>query len=496
MQIFRTVADYTFGQADIIRKAMSKKQAGKIEQERNTFLAKAAEKGIDEIAASELFEELVGFCKYAFNKSHAASYAYVTYRTAYLKCHYPKEYMASLLTSVIGDEDKVVMYSEECKRMGIEILPPQINESGGDFRVVGDNIRFPLLAIKNVGKNFVEDVVNTRKKGLFTSFEDFVGRMRESDLNKRQIESLIKVGCFDFAGVYRSQLLAVYEKLIEGISETNRKNALGQLDFFSVDPDNSVAESQSYKYPEISEFAAKEKLLYEKECTGFYFSGNLLDDYSRHEADLQCVSIKSVVESFDVSDGDEIVYGTKAFRDGQKIRICGIVNDIVSKNTRKGDKMCFLTVEDRNKKIEVVVFPSVLEEYGYMLTRDSVLAVYGEISARVENEVKIIMNRSEILKNNDIYISAPKPEPKKADFIGTPKPPKSRILYLRVEDMECKAFKKAVNLLEIFEGNTKVVFYDSSKKVYVAANGRSVDLSDKIIGFFSELLGKDNVILK
>ena len=494
MQIFRTVADYSFGQADIIRKAMSKKKAGVIEKEKSTFLSKAAEKGINEADATELFEELIGFCKYAFNKSHAASYAVVTYRTAYLKTHYPKEYMASLLTSVIGDEDRVVIYAEECKRLGISLLPPHINESYGYFRVVGDNIRFALLALKNVGRTFVEDVVSERRNGEFASFENFINRMRESDLNKRQIEALIKVGCFDYTGIFRSQLLAVFENMIDNVAETNRRNAIGQLDFFSVDNENDTELNDSYEYPNINDFDSKEKLLYERECAGFYFSGNLLDDYTNHEKALKCVPIKSIIDSFDVSDGEDIIEGTGEFKDRQKISVCGIVTKIVEKTTRKGDKMCFVTIEDRTKQIEVIVFSSVLEEYGYMITLDNVVAFYCEISARGEGEVKLILQKAEILKPNSQYKHIEAESPKKESDIKATN--KEKTLFLRVSSVESEQFKKALNLIEIFEGGTKVVFYDASQKNYISSKGCSVDLSGNILRFFFELLGKENVIIK
>ncbi len=492
MQIFRTVADYTFGQADIIRKAMSKKQAGKIEQEREKFLGKATEKGINISDAEELFEELVGFCKYAFNKSHAASYSVVTYRTAYLKCHYPKEYMASLLTSVIGDENKVVAYSEECKRMGIMLLPPDINESKGYFRVVGNNIRFALLALKNVGRNFVDDVVRERANGEFTSFENFVNRMRESDLNKRQIETLIKVGCFDFSNIYRSQLLSCYENIIESVSKSNRQNAFGQLDFFSIDSGENNYDSSSYKYPDIQEFDIKEKLLYERECAGFCFSGNLLDNYSNHEKYLKAVAIERILNSFDKTDSEDVIVGTKEFSDRQRVCVCGIVSSVVEKKTRKGDKMLFVTLEDRTANIEIIVFSNSLEEYGYLLTLDNLVAVQGEISARNENEAKLILQKVDVLQSNDCFVEPKVQQPSAQYNVKRAE----KVLYLKVENTECEKFKKALNLLEIFEGNTKVVFYDASKKQYLAANGRNVELSEKTYRFFVDLLGENNVLTK
>lgn len=493
MQIFRTVADYSFGQADIIRKAMSKKQAGKIEQERDRFLEKATEKGIDPACSSELFEELVGFCKYAFNKSHAASYSVVTYRTAYLKCHYPKEYMASLLTSVIGDEEKVSLYSEDCKKMGINILPPDINESKGYFNVVGDNIRFALLALKNVGRNFVDDVVIERKNGKYTSFENFISRMRESDLNKRQIETLIKAGCFDFSKVYRSQLMACYEKIIENECESSRRNAAGQLDFFSFDSGGETSENTGFKYPDINEYNVKEKLLYEKEVSGFYFSGKLLDNYSNNEKGLKSVPIQRILRSFDKTDGEEITEGTHEFSDRQRITVCGIITKTVDKSTRKGDKMRFVTVEDRNAQIEVIVFPAALENYGYMLTQGNIIGAYGEISSKgVDNDVKLILQKLTVLRPNDEYT-----EPRQSEELPTKETnKKEKTLYLKVDKKGSELFNKAMNLVEIFEGRAKVIFYDSEQKQYIAVNGRGVELSEKTLSFFKELLGNENAVVK
>ncbi len=498
MQIFRSIADYSFGRADIIRKAMSKKQAGKIEEEKETFIEKALEKGIEFDAANELFDELAGFCKYAFNKSHAASYAVVTYRTAYLKCHYPKEYMASLLTSVIGDESKVILYTEECKKRRISVLPPDINESGGSFNVAGENIRFPLLSIKNVGRTFVDEVVKERENGKFSSFEDFVRRMCNSDLNKRQIEALIKSGCFDYSGIYRSQILSVYESIIDSVIESNKKNATGQLDFFSVDTKVEENALSLYKYPNIKEFELKEKLLFEKECTGFYFSGNLLDNFSKHEKALNSVSINNIINSFDLSLDDEISEGTNEFSDRQRVCVCGIITKITDKTTRKGDKIAFVTIEDRSRQIELVVFSSVLEKYGYMLTLDNIIGAVGEISAKGDNEVKLVLKDVEVLKPNSEYSeNLSLPQKNAVSEISKSKNEyKIPTLFLRVENIECEKFKKAVNLLEIFSGATEVVFFDASSRKYIKAKGREVDLTRGVISFFEQLLGKENVILK
>lgn len=495
MQVFRTVAGYSYGQADIIRKAMSKKQRDKLKKHREGFIRGAEEKGVPQNSAEELFEEMEGFAKYAFNKSHAAAYAVVTYRTAYLKCHYPKMYMASLLTSVIGYTEKIAEYIEDCKKMGIGVLPPDINHSCGAFVPEGENIRFALLALKNVGRSFVDVLVNEREYGDYKSFDDFIRRMRDSELNKRQIEYLIKAGCFDSTGLFRSQLLGTYEHIIDRELAESRKNAAGQLDFFSVELPDGSPETETYHYPKLPDLSSKEKLMYEKECAGFYYSGHMLDDYSLHEQSLKPASVSAVISSFDTGDGDDMTEGSGEYSDGQTVTLCGIVTNKTLKNTRKGEGMAFVMLEDRYASIEAVVFPSVLEKYGYMLSIDSAVALNGNISNRSDGNAKLLLRGAVPLIPNAEF-SRRQSDMSHINTERNAEKPHEKVLYLRVDDMECDVFKKAVNLLEIFEGNTRVVFYDRKNGNYVRANGRSADISDRILRFFSELLGSDNVIYK
>ena len=234
-------------------------------------------------------------------------------------------------------------------------------------------------------------------------------------------------------------------------------------------------------------------MLYEKEVSGFYFSGNLLDNYSNNEKSLRAVSIQRVLKSFDKTDGEELTEGTHEFADRQRITVCGMITKTVDKSTRKGDKMRFVTVEDRNAQIELIVFPKTLDEYGYMLTQGNIIGAYGEISSKGgDNEVKLILQKLTVLKSNEEYVEQISPVVDQAKT----EPPKEKTLYLRVDKRGSTLFKKAMNLVEIFEGKTKVIFYDSEQKQYIAVNGIGIDLSEKTVSFFKELLGEQNVILK
>lgn len=494
MQIFRKVAGYSFAKADIIRKAMSKKQTGKIESEKETFVKNATERGVPENDAVELFNNMVGFSKYAFNKSHTASYAVVTYRTAYLKRHYPGEYMASLLDSCIGNDEAIAIYKDECARMGLRLLPPDINESGDRFKFDGECIRFPLLALKNVGRTFVVSVVKERENGPYRSFEDFLRRMTPSDLNKRQIESLIKAGCFDSTGVFRSQLLLCYEYLIDKTVENGRKNADGQLDFFSVDGGTEKNDEQGYEYPPVPELGVKEKLAFEKSVANLYFSGHLLDGYSENERDLAPASVKDVRESFDTETGDEIIEGTGEYSDRQKVVLCGIIRLVTVKLTKAKEKMAFVRIEDRYSSMEAIVFPKVYAKCAPYLTEDSAVALTGELQARSDEEVKLITSDAFPLVPDGEYERKTKNEPSSAP--SSIQSPAVKTLYLRLPDLEGDKYRKALNLISIFDGQTPVVLYDSRKGSYVRLKGRGVAYSERVQSFFDEILGSENAVYK
>jgi DNA polymerase-3 subunit alpha len=270
MSICREVAGFSFGHADVVRRAMAKKKSELLNAERDAFINGAIERNIDEQAAKKLFEDLTSFANYAFNKSHATAYAIISYRTAYLKKHYTAEYMSALLTSVQDNLTKLAEYIAECSKMGIKVLPPDINASGMYFTPKDNTIVFGLLALKNVGRQFVNLIINERARKPFLDFEDFLNRMSEYDLNRKMIETLIKSGAFDRLGTFRSKLLASFDNLITILNEKNRNNISGQLDMFSsfIDGGARTEDTRAFEYPDIPEYPLKELLILEKESSG------------------------------------------------------------------------------------------------------------------------------------------------------------------------------------------------------------------------------------
>ena len=485
MQIFREIAGYTFGHADIVRRAMSKKKASVLLAERETFVSGALERGIDKAVAEQLFSDMESFANYAFNKSHAAAYAVISYRTAYLKQHYPKEYLSALLTSVLGNQSKVAEYISECASRGICVLPPDINESRMYFAVSGKDIRFGLLAIRNVGKQFLAQILNERRSAPFASFEDFINRMGGGDLNKRMVESLIKAGAFDRLGVYRSRLLAVYERLIDQAAEKGRNNLAGQLDMFSM-PGPVVAESSYFSYPELPELTVREKLMMEREATGMFFSGQLLDSYSRHLATISTVPVASFAG--EESDAE----------DRKPVTVAGMITSVTVKNTKNGDRMAFFSLEDQMGEVECVVFAKKFEHTAHLIRSDLAVCVSGNLSVREEEKPKILVNQMEELVENSAFREPPKTTAEQTVQVSR-KPETVRSapkrLFLRLPDREDLLWKKARNLIEIFEGGFPVAFYDAAEKQY-DFQMPSVELSAYLLGELRALLGEENVILK
>ncbi len=483
MSIFRQLAGYTYGHADIVRRAMSKKKVSVMEAERRSFIDGTAEKGIDAETANSLFDQMASFANYAFNKSHAAAYALISYRTAYLKAHYPQEYFSALLTSVLDSQGKVAEYIGDCERRGIHVLPPDINKSNMYFHVSGNDIRFGLVALKNVGRQFVASIISERNKRPFNSFEDFVQRMYGNDLNKRMLETLIKSGSFDNLGVYRSRLLAAYEKMLEGLANRNRSNLLGQLDMFSAMSGSAQAASAAFEYPNIPEFSVKDLLMQEKEAGGMYFSGHILDSYSRH-----IENIKHTPLSEFASDDD----GDAPFKDRQKVTVIGVISSVSTKTTKKEERMAFFNLEDKYSTLGCIIFPSQFAKFSSLIHVDIAVAVEGNVTFRDEDEIEIIVSNVTPLTENSLYIDEPKREVKSPEPAPQNKPKK---LYLRVPSRNSDEFKKAVNLVDIFDGSTPVVFYSADTSSYFSYS-RGINISDYVAEELSHLLGGKNVILK
>ncbi len=483
MQICRELAGFSYGRADLVRRAMSKKKADVMEQERQHFIyglydedgtcrvKGCVHNGVSEQTANEIFDEMSGFASYAFNKSHAAAYAVVAYQTAYLKCHFPKQFMAALLTSVLDSTTKVTGYIEECARLKIPVLPPDIAESGMGFTVSEQGIRFGLLAVKNLGRSVIAEVIRERETAPFRSFSDFCERMHGRDLNRRAMESLIKCGAFDRMNPNRRQLLAGYESISSSLDAVRQKNLEGQLGFFDTMED---APKQEYEFPPMEDFPPMERLNLEKEVTGMYLSGHPLGEYTDLIPKLGTAKIAHVA---------------REEYDNQRVEILGIVSARQSKATRAGDTMAFLTVEDTTGSMEALVFPKVLQRYGQLCTVGSVVVLSGRISVREDEEAKLLC---ECVWTVEERLSGRK-APEKTDLPAKGKRPG---LYLKVPARQCKEMDKAQILLEIFEGETPVyVFFQDTQKVSRAPRSLWTDVNDVLLGQLKEVLGEQNVKL-
>jgi len=487
MSIFREIAGYSYGHADIVRRAMAKKKADVLEAEREGFVEGAAKNGIDRDKAEKLFEDMSSFANYAFNKSHAAAYAVISFRTAYLKAHHRGEYMAALMTSVLGNLPKLAEYISECNKAGIQVLAPDINRSEMYFTPSDGNILFGLLALKNIGKQFIEKIIEERERAPFEGFEDFVTRMAEYDLNKRMVEALIKSGAFDRLGVTRRSLLASYEKLIDSVAEKNRNNISGQIDIFSMVTDEEPI-GESFVFPDLPEFSLKEKLMLEKECSGMYFSGHMLDSYSENIKDMVLNTIAEISE-----DGEAA--------DRKAVKIAAIVSGVTVKTNRKGEKMAFIAVEDRYGEAECIAFSTQYSKLSHLLRVDSALLISGNLTLREDEAPKIIVSDlRELIENSEyekIRLSKEvKKEEKKTEEKAEEKPTeRPKRIFLRVPDMKGDGYLKAYNLAGIFEGETEVVFYDTSERKYISA-GIGANITPYFLSELKRLLGEENVVLK
>ena len=485
MQIVRDLAGYSMGRSDLVRRAMSKKKASVMEQERQNFIHGiidaegnilvngAVRNGVGEAAANKIFDEMMDFASYAFNKSHAAAYAVVAYQTAWLKCYYPVEFMAALLNSFLGSSGKVSQYVHECKAMNIEVLSPDINESDIKFTVVNGKIRFGLAAVKNVGENAVRSIILERENnGSFKSFRDYCERMDGRDINKRCVESLIKSGSFDSLGVFRSRLMAVFEKMIDNIQQNKKRNLEGQLSIFEVKGRSLKAEAVQEEYPDIKEFPSKMLLSMEKEMLGLYISGHPLSEYE-NEINTQ-VTLFSSDLNIQGADEENLSGDLKGLSDGMPVSVGGIIVDKKTKTTRNNSIMAFVTLEDLFGTMEVIVFPATLERYARFLEADSTVLISGRLSVKEEEQPKIICEEIKPLQNS-----------------------KARKLYLKLENRKDEAMGPLLSLLKYFSGPTPVSFYDSDRNPVKVDNCEyRVYLNDVLLSELKQRLGEDNVKLK
>ena len=482
IEIFRSLGGYTMGQADNIRRAISKKKMKIIEAERKVFvygdptqnITGCIGHGVSEAVAQSIYDEIVDFANYAFNKAHAVCYAVVAYQTAYLKCHYPRQYMAALMTSVLDSAAKVSGYIAECKEMGIQVLPPDINHSEDNFTVEGDAIRFGLGAVKNVGRGLIRSMVRKRTEGgPFKSLEDFIERMGEGELNKRAVENFIKCGAADCFGHNRSELLAIYESMMDSVASSRKKNLDGQMGLFALLEEEDA--SASIPIPKLPELQKAELLAMEKETMGIYISGHPMDDYRPYLRNTHVVQIGKLMEE------------DAKFEDDQIISIAGIVQSVKMKTTRSNSMMSYVTIEDDTAAIEMLAFSNVLSQYGGYLRENTPVVVVGRLSLREDKEPQIVVNR--VRPMSDYANGDPEPQIQKR----THSEPAQGTLYLRLPSEQGKLFGKIKAILNMFPGNNPVVLFFSDTR---QRRGTRAALMENMLGELKNVLGEGNVVIK
>lgn len=476
IEIFRQLGGYTMGQADNIRRAISKKKQKVIEEERRVFvygdekqgISGAVAKGVPEAVAQSIYDEIVAFANYAFNKAHAVCYAVVAYQTAYLKCHYPKQYMAALMTSVLDSATKISGYIAECKELGIATLPPDINHSYDHFSVEGDAIRFGMGAVKNVGRGLIRSIVSKRQAGgPFTGLEDFLQRMGEAELNKRAVENFIKCGAMDCFGYHRSELLAVYDTMMDSIAASRKKNLEGQIGLFAMLADEDQA--AAIPIPQLPEMKKADLMLMEKETTGIYLSGHPMDDY-RHL--LKKTRVVPIAQLLDAESG---------YTDDQIVSVAGVIQSMKMKTTRNNSMMAYVTLEDDTAAIEMLGFSNVLSQYGGYLRENAPVVITGRLSIRDEKEPQIVINRAR-----------PMSDFSEQNTVREPITQESTV-YLRLPTENSPLFGKVKAILNMFPGNNPAVVYFADTK---CRRGTRCYPDNNMLDELVRLLGEENVVVK
>ena len=512
MQIFRALAGYSLGRADVVRRAMSKKKHDVMASEREVFLnglkdddgsvivEGAIARGVRREAAEKIFAEMESFASYAFNKSHAVCYAVVAYQTAYLKCRYPGEYMSALLTSVLDWRGKVSEYIDECRHIGIPVLPPSINESELNFTCTPNGIRFGLLAIKNLGKGAILRILNERKiGGKYKEFCEFCSRACGTEVNRRAIESLIKSGALDGLADNRRQMLISVDRVMDVIEGDRRRNIEGQLNLFG----GEESAGQSIELPRTEEFPLTELLAMEKEVTELYLSSHPLEAYSEIASAVNASSILQIVS------GAEDETNTR-YSDGKSVRLLVMIEKLKLKLSKKNEKMAFADIEDATGSLEMIVFPKVLAEYAGFIAEHVALIVDGRISLREEEEPKIICERifPPAQANNlppmegDSFRqprqSVRKPEPPRDPVPVASKERKGNpILFLRVPSMDSTEWSRTLKVLKIFDGISRVFLRctDTGQLVEVPVE-RRVMMNNVMLDELTRILGEGNVAVR
>ena len=515
MEIVRKLAGYSYGRADLVRRAMSKKKLDVMAQEREYFvhgkfdengsleLPGAVRNGVPEKVANEIFDEMSSFASYAFNKSHAAAYATVAYRTAYLKCHFPGEYMAAQLSSVLDNTDKVIEYIGECQKMGVKVKGPDVNTSESGFTWQNNAVRFGLLAVKNICKGHINETVSERNNnGKYSNFTDFCRRVFGRELNKRTLEALIKSGSLDSLGSTRRSMLSGYENLLSNIDAEKKRNLSGQMSLFGgIDEEAEPEET----IPNLPEFTLRERLNMEKETTGLYLSGHPMNEYS------------AAIEKMNASTVLEIKHmASLEANNDRRVRLCGIVLSKKTKTTKNNDVMAFVTLEDTTGSLEALVFPRVLSDFGGIINLNEAVVLEARVSVKEDEEPKLIAERflsiadaQRIPFNDNAPYAGGRPKPQSAVAVSqsvqqTPKETcqKSALsgLFIKVPSKESEEYKKAMQFLAVFDGLTPLYIHFSDTKKTVKAPTKlwvdTVSGDNYVAKKLGEIIGEENVKMK
>lgn len=504
MQVVRDLAGYSYGRSDLVRRAMSKKKMDVMEEERQYFIhgkfddegnieiPGCIRNGISEEDANKIFNDMIDFARYAFNKSHAAAYGVLAYETAYLKVHYPVEFMAALMTSIMGNSDKVVEYIRECNAIGIPVNPPDINKSFSKFSVEGDSIRFGLAAVKNVGVNIIENIVKEREaNGEFKDFVDFAKRLDTKDTNKRVVESLIKCGAFDQISENRATLMAGYESVLESISMDRKKNVQGQIslfDAFSAQVEEVPDMQLSTNLPVVREFSEKERLNMEKEVLGMYLSGHPLSEYKSELDRKTSINMKKI---------NELKENEKTFMKlhDREVIMGGMVIAKRIMTTKRNEIMAFITLEDLYGAIEVVVFPQTLKKFNILLNDDSIILIKGAISID-DDEAKLIARDIKDINEEYRFNS----EKISFDVRSNSSKSKNRQMNVRIDTVgDEELLMKIFTITRKYPGRDRLVLLpkdqniDMSKPIAYKVPGMYINADEELKKELGSLVGKLNI---
>ena len=476
MQIVRDLAGYSLGRADLVRRAMGKKKLDVMAKERENFIHGQTDEngnviipgcvrnGIDEKSADKIFDEMAEFAKYAFNKSHAAAYAVVSYQTAYFKYYYPVEFMAALMTSVIDNTRKVSEYIFTCRQMGIKVLPPDVNEGEGVFTAVGDNIRYGLYAIKSIGRPVVDLILQERtENGTYKTLQSFLERVSCREVNKRAVENLIKAGALDGLDGNRQQMITVFSTIMDNLASEKKKSMSGQMTLFDLVPEE---EKQDYeiRLPQLEEYSKEIKLGFEKEVLGIYLTGHPLEEYEeRWRKNISAVTTDFVL--------DEETNEVKV-KDNQKVTVGGMITEKTIKYTKNNKVMAFLTLEDLVGTVEVIVFPNSYEKYSSLLNEDEKVFITGRANVEEDKNGKLICEQITSFDSvkRELWLQFSTKEEFEA---------KEQELYGRLHDSD---------------GRDSVVIYISSiKAMKRLPNNYNICINQEIVNNLTNFLGENNV---